>query len=847
MAVINNDEIVGKDVKKEIDDTSTSLDKLVNNLKALAKSMELVNKQVSNAQSWSQLNDAIEENAKTTDKVISTQKEALQVSQEEIKLRQLQRKEEKELASAREKERKEQEKQAKQTKENESLWKKQTDAHREATKAAKEAAIQYGKNSKEFKELADKANKLGNELKDIDASLGNHQRNVGNYGKGWNAIKSSLIGAAAAYLTINTASKVFTEVIGASQVTADKFEESLQGIKGAITYTATAIANANFKDFFQGLQDAYKAGTEYANAIDEAGDRQRALNATTAEANVQFANLKLIYQDVNRSKKERIDAIDQEIALDKELAKSKNELATKAYKDELKYIFATEKGLGELTDARQSEFEDFLKNRQIQGESVDLAKELISLEDRLTATKLVSVTQGSVSYMQTVADNEARADAKKKIEELTNSIGGLNSERGKEVLKWKDLLNTYTINDEKLDSLTQKYQDYKNSTADIINAEADLTKKRSGLIKSLDAENDKINKVTDAIKKEITQMEKMTSLGDDVVTQYAWDSAVKKAKSAGIDLNAVQKKLSENRIEEAKKLGIDLQKIESDAMAKTKANQEKALEDAKIYAEKKKELEQGLYDAGVGLAGALFERRVSKLDEEKTAIDSYYARILDNEALTEEQRSAIEAERDRKKQEIVEKQNKALRKQAIFEKTLALSQIAIATARGVAEALKMVPAAPLFVAYAAATGALQAATVMAQPIPQYKKGTKNAKGGLSEVAEEGAELVIDKKYGTWLASKRQYAHISKGSTVLTASETAKAIAGRRNSDIMSRHNESNSQQAILAKMLGENIAQGEKIEQAIKRQRPPVINIISNDARIAAKESAKSNFYRGNR
>ncbi len=63
-------------------------------------------------------------------------------------------------------------------------------------------------------------------------------------------------------------------------------------------------------------------------------------------------------------------------------------------------------------------------------------------------------------------------------------------------------------------------------------------------------------------------------------------------------------------------------------------------------------------------------------------------------------------------------------------------QIAIQTAINIIQA-KTIPEK----IYAAVEGGVQAAVVVAQPIP-YKRGTKSAKGGLSLVGEEGAELTM---------------------------------------------------------------------------------------------------------
>ena len=51
----------------------------------------------------------------------------------------------------------------------------------QALQKAKDLAVQYGVGSKEAGEWTKKATDLNNKLKAVDASLGNHQRNVGNY------------------------------------------------------------------------------------------------------------------------------------------------------------------------------------------------------------------------------------------------------------------------------------------------------------------------------------------------------------------------------------------------------------------------------------------------------------------------------------------------------------------------------------------------------------------------------------------------------------------------------------------------------------------------------------------
>lgn len=87
---------------------------------------------------------------------------------------------------------------------------------------------------------------------------------------------------------------------------------------------------------------------------------------------------------------------------------------------------------------------------------------------------------------------------------------------------------------------------------------------------------------------------------------------------------------------------------------------------------------------------------------------------------------------------------KIKRKEAIANKESALFNIAInttiAASKVTAEAALL---APLLIPIIIALGAAQAATVLAQPIPKFAKGTKNAPAGMKLVGEEGPELIMD--------------------------------------------------------------------------------------------------------
>lgn len=60
--------------------------------------------------------------------------------------------------------------------------------YRMAAKSAKDLTVQYGANSKKARAAIKTAKGYNDELKKVDKSLGNHQRNVGNYGNSLNSL-----------------------------------------------------------------------------------------------------------------------------------------------------------------------------------------------------------------------------------------------------------------------------------------------------------------------------------------------------------------------------------------------------------------------------------------------------------------------------------------------------------------------------------------------------------------------------------------------------------------------------------------------------------------------------------
>lgn len=164
-------------------------------------------------------------------------------------------------------------------------------------------------------------------------------------------------------------------------------------------------------------------------------------------------------------------------------------------------------------------------------------------------------------------------------------------------------------------------------------------------------------------------------------------------------------------------------------------------------------------------------RRDAELEAELSALDAQRERELSTKDLTESQRAAIEAKYKRKEAKIKEDAFKAQQKADI-------SAAIINAALGVTKTFAQLGFTPAGIAAAAALGAttaLQIAVIKAQPIPKFRKGTKNAPEGVAMVGEEGHEIVAHD--GQMSVVGKGLTYLPKGAKVIPHPESLKILQG----------------------------------------------------------------------
>jgi hypothetical protein len=149
------------------------------------------------------------------------------------------------------------------------------------------------------------------------------------------------------------------------------------------------------------------------------------------------------------------------------------------------------------------------------------------------------------------------------------------------------------------------------------------------------------------------------------------------------------------------------------------------------------------------LANQLFDNTVSYYDREIEKSNEYYDALLENAEAGSEQEMLLQEEKQRKEEELQKKKISIQRKQAIFNKFLALADIALNLQAEIAKnnaTLGTIPAQPVN-ALAIASAAIRTATVLATPLPQYKDGRGKGKDEFAIVGDGGRSEVIERKGG----------------------------------------------------------------------------------------------------
>jgi len=234
-------------------------------------------------------------------------------------------------------------------------------------------------------------------------------------------------------------------VMGATNGTADAMKREMSAVREVMDTLAIAISSLDFKDLLTNLREGARAGREYANAMDELGDRINALTIRESELSIESIRLLKIGRDRTKSDKERIEALQKMIDLEAALANEKKlnaemafdaelSLASKKSKlteDEIKNylrLYDSNKAIMDLAKQYNAALAQSEKSLvQINEEAAAVAGTNIFLQAELIKTGIAAKEQAG--YVVEAATEEVKAFAK-----IEKSMDKLSDESRKKVV-----------------------------------------------------------------------------------------------------------------------------------------------------------------------------------------------------------------------------------------------------------------------------------------------------------------------------------------------------------------------------------------------------------------------------
>jgi hypothetical protein len=231
-----------KGVRDSASKTLAVFNELQAELKATAQGLKTelaANTQASTAQ-LKQFSAASEQANKLMQQAVQIEKlkaqadqQKIKAEQEIVKLQKMQAQETARLA-------KEQEKAAKLASNEASAYSKLSAELNKARKAYKDLAVQNQENSVEGKELLDTVTRLDAQLKKVDATVGQHQRNVGNYGEATKSLKLQLRELTQALQQMDESDPRFQQMAQDAAELKDKIDDTGATIRAT---TGNAVEN----------------------------------------------------------------------------------------------------------------------------------------------------------------------------------------------------------------------------------------------------------------------------------------------------------------------------------------------------------------------------------------------------------------------------------------------------------------------------------------------------------------------------------------------------------------------------------------------------------------------------
>lgn len=305
----------------------------------------------------------------------------------------------------------------------------------------------------------------------------------------------------------------------------------------------------------------------------------------------------------------------------------------------------------------------------------------------------------------------------------------------------------------------------------------------------------------------------------------------------------------DERLEMEKKIAQLRVQLSKETTDKINADAEKELKERQKVEEAKKKLIQEAVNAIAEIGSSMFDRRIQEIEAEIDANQEAYDKkveeidaLAEKDVITKEEAEArkrvAEEQSSARNAELEKKKADLQTRQARFQKTIDITQTIAATALAVTKALPNLVLAALV----GAMGAALLATIIAQPIPKYAKGTDYHPGGLAIVGDAGKhEAVISGGKAYITPDTPTLMPIPKGAEVLPDINDPKFYSRFMDSSYWLTHNKAGERVQIVNHFDAEGIIQASnKTNNDLKKEIRSLGRIISKGQRRTEYNSYKN-------
>jgi RecA/RadA recombinase len=398
----------------------------------------------------------------------------------------------------------------------------------------------------------------------------------------------------------------------------------------------------------------------------------------------------------------------------------------------------------------------------IEGRLLEVIRERrLVIQDLAEAER--DLADASIERLEMIADNESLS-----LEERTNALLEIGEVRTQSL---EDALDRNLLSEQEFATEVERIQQ------DLADRIAQLNLERAQAIEDralLEAETQQANELT-ALNEQFQN--------DEISSIAEFERRREEIERESLDRRLEQQlDFLEQRAQLLRDSGMDTTEIDNEIanvrlQIAQRSTQQQIAQEQRLQ-QALGQLRQVAVDSALSILDNFNEQADERRQAELERINEQREAELEAAGDNADRRAAVEAKFAAEEDRIREEQRQANRRRAIFEKALAATQIAVDTGRAIVAA---VAASPLtgglpFSAINAAIGAAQLAAVLAQPIPEFWKGTMNSPEGWALINERGPELM--EKNGSKVIYNTKgptLVHLDKGTRIYDADTTRKMM------------------------------------------------------------------------